>query len=333
LILGSVSRSHRARVNLALLALLASAFLTGWLAFSYATAPARWALFVHASAGVGILLLLPWKSMVARRGLHRPRPARWASVALGVLVLASIAGGLLHSSGALVGWGAYSAMELHVGAAIAAVPFAAWHVVARPVRVRPGDLSRRLVLRTGAGLALASLTYAGGELALRASGLPGARRRFTGSYEMGSFDPDAMPVSSWMFDAVPVLDAADWALGYEELARFDDRVTAMLDCTGGFCSNQEWAGVRLDRLLAGRLGGAQSISVVSSTGYARRFPVEEAPRLLLALRMGGRPLSAEHGFPARLVAADRRGFWWVKWVVAVRPEPVPYWWQPPFPLQ
>ena len=167
------------------------------------------------------------------------------------------------------------------------------------MRVRPSDLSRRLFLRTGAGLALASVSYAGGELALRAGGLAGAGRRFTGSYEVGSFDPDAMPVSSWMFDAVPALDAAGWALGYEALARFDDRVTAMLDCTGGFCSNQEWAGVRVDRLLAGRLAGAQSISVVSATGYARRFPVDEAPRLLLALRMGGRPLSAEHGFPAR----------------------------------
>jgi len=205
LILGSVSLSHRARVNLALLGLLAGAFLTGWLAFSYATAPARWALVAHASAGVGILLLLPWKSMIARRGLRRPRPARWASIALGVLVLVSIAGGLLHSSGALVAWGAYTAMELHVGAAIAAVPFAAWHVLARPVRVRPSDLSRRLFLRTGAGLALASVSYAGGELALRASSLPGAGRRFTGSYEVGSFDPDAMPVSSWMFDAVPTM--------------------------------------------------------------------------------------------------------------------------------
>jgi len=323
----------RVRVNLALLALLASAFLTGWLAFSYATAPARWSLVAHASAGVGILLLLPWKSMIARRGLRHPRPARWASVMLGVLVLVSILGGLLHSSGVLAWWGGYTAMELHVGAAIAAVPFVVWHVVARPVRLRPRDLSRRLFLRTGAGVALAAGTYAAGEVALRASSLPGARRRFTGSYEVGSLDPDAMPVSSWMFDPVPRVEAAGWPLGYDELAAYDDRVTAMLDCTGGFCSNQEWAGVRLDRLLAGRLEGAQSVLVVSATGYARRFPVEEAPRLLLALRVGGRPLSAEHGFPARLVAPDRRGFWWVKWVVEVRPEPLPYWWQPPFPLQ
>jgi DMSO/TMAO reductase YedYZ molybdopterin-dependent catalytic subunit len=54
---------------------------------------------------------------------------------------------------------------------------------------------------------------------------------------------------------------------------------------------------------------------------------------VLALRMGGAPLSADHGFPARLVAPDRRGFWWVKWVVAIEPDPLPYWWQPPFPLQ
>jgi len=340
LILVSVSRLSRDRVNLGLLALLALAFLTGWLAFAYATAPARWSLVIHASAGAGILLLLPWKSMIARRGLRRPRPARWASIALGVLVLASLAGGLLHTSGVLPWWGGYSAMELHVGAALAAIPFVVWHVLARPLRLRPRDLSRRLVLRTGAGMALAAATYGGGELALRASRLPGARRRFTGSYEVGSLDPPAMPVSSWMFDAVPALDRDSWrltaagrSLGYSDLEAFDDRVRAVLDCTGGFCSEQDWAGVRLDRLLGPALAGAQSIRVVSATGYDRRFPVEDAPRLLLALRMGGDPLSAEHGFPARLVAPDRRGFWWVKWVLAVEPEGMPYWWQPPFPLQ
>jgi hypothetical protein len=29
----------------------------------------------------------------------------------------------------------------------------------------------------------------------------------------------------------------------------------------------------------------------------------------------------------------RRGFAWVKWVVAVEMNAVPWWWQPPFPLQ
>ena len=147
-----------------------------------------------------------------------------------------------------------------------------------------------------------------------------------------------MPVSSWMFDAIPVIEPSGWSLRaggrtwtHDALSTFDDRVVATLDCTGGFYSTQEWAGVRVDRLVD--TGEAASIRVVSHTGYDRRFPAEEASRLLLALRAGGLPLDAGHGAPARLVAPDRRGFWWVKWVAAIEVEDVPYWWQSPFPTQ
>jgi DMSO/TMAO reductase YedYZ molybdopterin-dependent catalytic subunit len=331
------------RTNLALLACLAVAFATGWLAFAYATAPARWSLVVHALGGFAILALVPWKSIVTRRGLRRPRPGRWASVTLAVLVLASLLGGLLHSTGLLRWWGPYTAMELHVGAAIAAVPFAVWHVLARPARPRPADLSRRNLLRAGAVVAAAGAGYAASELAVRVTGLPGAARRFTGSYEAGSFDPDLMPVSSWMFDAVPEIDPSGWSLRvvtpggirdwtYAELERFDDRRRAVLDCTGGFWSEQDWSGALLSRLVPDA-SGAISVRVVSHTGYDRRFAVEELPKLLLALRLGDQPLSADHGAPARLVVADRRGFWWVKWVRSIEIDDLPTWWQPPFPLQ
>lgn len=331
------------RTNLALLALLGAAFATGWLAFAFGTAPARWSLVVHALGGFAILALLPWKSIVARRGLRRPRPGRWASVTLAALVVASLAGGLLHSTGLLRWWGAYTAMELHVGAAIAAVPFALWHVLARPVRPRRVDLSRRNLLRAGLVLGAAGGGYAASELAVRLTGLPGAARRFTGSYEAGSFDPDLMPVSSWLFDAIPRIEPSGWRLrvvtpdgirewGYAELLRFDDRRRAVLDCTGGFWSEQDWSGVLLSRLLPDP-AGAVSVRVVSHTGYDRRFAVRELPDLLLALRLGDRPLSPDHGSPARLVAPDRRGFWWVKWVRSIELEALPSWWQSPFPLQ
>jgi hypothetical protein len=327
-----------ARTNLALLALLAAAFLTGWLAFAFATAPARWSLAVHAVSGIAIVLLLPWKSIIARRGMGRPRPGRWASILLGVLVVVSIAAGLAHSTGVAIAIGPLTAMDFHVGAAIAAVPFAIWHVVARRIRLRPTDLSRRTFLRGTIAIAGATAAYAATEVVVRASGLPGERRRFTGSYEAGSFAPALLPVSSWMFDAIPEIDVAHWTLragakpwSYDELFAFDDRITATLDCTGGFYSTQDWAGARLDRLLG--TAGGESIRVVSSTGYDRRFPVGEASRLLLATRVGGEPLDPGHGYPARLVAADRRGFWWVKWVVAIEVDALPYWWQSPFPLQ
>jgi hypothetical protein len=333
-----VAIARGARTNLALLALLSVAFVTGWLAFAYATAPARWSLVIHAAGGFAILALLPWKSMIARRGLGRPWPGRWASVLLGVLVLVSLVAGLLHSTGVLVVIGPLTAMDFHVGAAIAAVPLAIWHVVARRVRMRPTDLSRRNVLRGGAVVAGAAAAYAASELVVRATGLPGAARRFTGSYAAGSFVPGLMPVSSWMFDSIPSVDQATWWLAagsrewsYDELFAFDDRLTATLDCTGGFFSTQEWAGARLDRLI-GKADGA-SIRVVSSTGYDRRFPIERASSLLLATRFGGQALDEGHGFPARLVVSEGRGFWWVKWVSAIEVDDKPHWWQSPFPLQ
>ena len=326
------------QTNVALLGLLAVAFLTGWLAFAFGTAPARLPLIVHATGGVAILLLLPWKSMIARRGLARPRAGRWASIGLGVLVLVSIAAGLGHSTGLVLSWGPFSSMEVHVGAALAAIPLAVWHVVARRVKAVRADLSRRTFMKGSVALGAAAVSYAASEILVTAATLPGAGRRFTGSYEAGSFQPAAMPVSSWMFDGIPVHSPDKWTLRtpvrvwtLDELAAFDDRRTATLDCTGGFYSTQEWSGVRLDRLLPNASGS--SIRVISSTGYDRRFPAGEASSLLLATRFGDTALDPGHGFPARLVAPDRRGFWWVKWVVAIELDDLPYWWQSPFPLQ
>ena len=327
-----------ARTNLGLLLLLLAAFLTGWLAFAYAAAPARWSLVVHATSGIAILLLLPWKSMIARRGMSRNRPHRWASILLGLLVITSLLAGLAHSTGLLVYAGPFSAMEVHVGAALAAVPFVVWHVAVRRIRIRGTDVSRRNFLRGAVVISTAAVAYGAGELVVRATGLPGAARRFTGSYEAGSYAPGLMPVSSWMFDSIPQVEAKDWrlrigdrALSYEELAAFDDRVVATLDCTGGFYSTQVWSGARLDRLVKDMRG--TSIRVVSHSGYDRRFPIDQAVSLLLATRFGDQPLDAGHGFPARLVAPGRRGFWWVKWVTAIEVDDLPYWWQSPFPTQ
>jgi DMSO/TMAO reductase YedYZ molybdopterin-dependent catalytic subunit len=113
----------------------------------------------------------------------------------------------------------------------------------------------------------------------------------------------------------------------------EDTVRAVLDCTGGWYSEQEWRGTRLDALLGPVPAAARSVEVVSVTGYRRRFPIASARRLLLATSVAGEPLSAGHGAPLRLVAPGRRGFWWVKWVAEVRVLDDPAWWQPPFPPQ
>ena len=329
--------------NLALFVLLGLAFTTGWVAFFYGTAPSRASLILHAASGYAIIALTPWKAVIAARGVQRRRPGWWASLVFTGLVIASIAAGILHSTGLLTGVGAISAMEVHVGAALAAIPFVAWHVIARRIPVRAVDLSRRSLLRAGSLLAGAGLAYGAGEVALRLLRLPGSLRRFTGSYEVGSLQAAQLPVTQWMFDAVPTVDPATWRLTvqvgatirrwtYEELLAFDDRVRATLDCTGGFYSTQDWSGVWLSRLLPAITAQA-SLHVRSLTGYDRRFAITDAGRLLVATRLGGMPLDPGHGFPVRLVAPDLRGYWWVKWVTTITIDELPSWWQLPFPIQ
>ena len=329
--------------NHALFVLLGLAFTTGWVAFFYGTAPSRASLILHAVSGYAIIALTPWKAVIAARGIRRRRPGWWASLVFTGLVTASVGAGILHSTGLLVGVGAVSAMEVHVGAALAAVPFVVWHVIARRIPVRAVDLSRRSLLRAGALLTGAGLAYAAGEGAVRLLSLPGSLRRFTGSYEYGSLQPAQLPVTQWLSDTVPAIDPESWRLTvkagearrdwtYAELLAFDDRVRATLDCTGGFYSTQDWSGVWLSRLLPPG-NNYRSLHVRSFTGYDRRFALADAGRLLIATRLGGMPLDPGHGFPVRVVAPDRRGYWWVKWVTAITIDDMPAWWQLPFPLQ
>src|SRR5260370_8042829 len=126
--------------NLSLFFLLAVAFGSGWVALELTGKQPRAVLLLHAAAGVAIVLLVPWKSLVARRGLHRRRPVWWASVVLAAGIAISIAFGFLHSAGHPdVGY--LPAMAFPVGAAFSLIPFLLWHVVARPTKLRPTDLS------------------------------------------------------------------------------------------------------------------------------------------------------------------------------------------------
>jgi DMSO/TMAO reductase YedYZ molybdopterin-dependent catalytic subunit len=323
-------------VNLGLLALLGLALGTGALAFGVGVPAGRAVVIAHGLAGLGLVVLAPWKTAIARRGLRRRRTGRAVSIALSALVVAAVATGLAHAAGLRVLPAGLTSMQLHVGAALVAVVPAVWHVVARPTPVRRTDLSRRTLLRTARTLGIAGAGWAAWEV------VAGADRRFTGSHEVGTDRPERMPVTQWLADTVPVIDADAWRLtvtdaaGTRTLALGDlglgDEVRATVDCTGGWQATQDWSGIAVRRLVTDP-GDARSLVVLSATGYARRLPLRDLDTLLLATTAAGAPLSPGHGAPARLVAPGRRGFWWVKWVTEIRTDPAPWWWQPPFPLQ
>jgi DMSO/TMAO reductase YedYZ molybdopterin-dependent catalytic subunit len=347
----ALTRAGR-RTNVAIFAVLVTALASGVLAFAVGDElAARIVVAAHGILGLCLVVLTPWKVVIARRGLRRAghRPGRGTSIALAVIVLIVVGTGVVHALGFTGPVLGVTSMQVHVGAAIAATALAGAHVWRRRQRPRPADLSRRTVVRTGAVVGGGVLLWSAVEVTAAVAGLPGADRRSTGSHERGTDEPQRMPVTQWLSDSVPALDPATFrlrvvvydrsvALDIDDLDHLDGRATvrAVLDCTGGWYATQNWSGIRLDHMLeraAGALSRGRSVDVVSVTGYRRRLPLSDAQHLLLATQVAGRPLSAGHGAPVRLVAPGRRGFWWVKWVTRIEVVDAAWWLQPPFPGQ
>jgi DMSO/TMAO reductase YedYZ molybdopterin-dependent catalytic subunit len=249
-----------------------------------------------------------------------------------VFVLVTVGSGLLHSTGQVEFVGPLTLMQIHVGAAVGALLCVVAHFVGHAVRPRRTDADRRALLRLGvlgAGAAVATAAWD----TWAATG-----RRFTGSVPKPQLE-----VTSWFDDGVQRIDPAAWRLRVGP-ATFDlagvralphEHFTAILGCTSGWYSRQDWDGVRLSALLAAAqvpMTGKRSVEVRSATGYARWFGADTLDDVWLVTAVGGSPLSYGHGFPARIVAPGRRGFWWVKWVASIEPSPRPPWAQSFFPL-
>jgi DMSO/TMAO reductase YedYZ molybdopterin-dependent catalytic subunit len=277
-----------------------------------------------------------------------------------VLLGLTLASGLLWTFVGPLYLGGFSLVSLHIYIAIPLILLMAWHAWHMRFiwRVRHA-VGRRLFLGMIGGAATGAFAWwtlnrvKGSELApgglpeTEPPILPGTTRRFTGSYEVGSLG-GGFPTVSWIADRPPMIDPAEWQLQmvgavrqpqlftYEQLREMaTDEITTTLDCTGGWFTEQVWNGVPVKRLLAaaGLLETAASVTFQSQTGYKRRFGLAEAATFLLALDVGGQPLSQGHGFPLRLVAVNRRGVEWVMWVTAVEANTTGPWWQLTMPIQ
>ncbi len=323
----------RRLTNDLLLALVLAQVLGGVLGWALAVEVARPLYDVHRALGVALLLLLGWKQSIALASLKRrlrrkggwDRSILWGSVG-GVGLLLTLVLGLAWTVNLISFdwlWG-YSPLNVHVFIGIGLVPFIAWHLVARrrqnavsaPVR------SRRTLLRV-AGLTLGTLL--GWQVIQR---LAPPVRLPTGSKQTASFSGNAFPAEIWLFDGVPLLDAAtyqlsvfgrDFSLDQLSALHTQQEVQAVLDCTSGWWSEQVWSGPRVMDVLrsAGLAADVARVAFESTTGHRIVFAVGDLEGAILATHLGGELLSPGHGFPLRLVVPGWRGYHWVKWLARI----------------
>jgi DMSO/TMAO reductase YedYZ molybdopterin-dependent catalytic subunit len=294
-----------------------------------------WVFAAHdvLAGAIALLLVVKLRRVWSRVVKAARRDKRTVVGVLGAgVVAAALGSGSLWADGVTPDLAGYSLLSVHDALGAVLVVVVAVHMVLRAKPLRGRDLAHRRQFLVLGGMAAASLAAWRVQRPLEALfGVPGDERRFTGSYEAGSFTGNAFPTTSWVADRPRPVDVESYRLRVGGLAARElalalgdllagDELVATLDCTGGFYSTQRWRGVRLGRILdlAGVGQTARHVSVASITGYRWSFAIDDARQLLLATLVGDQPLSHEHGAPVRLVVPGGRGFQWVKWVEQIK---------------
>lgn len=336
-----------ATLDRVLAVLIGAQVLTGLLTLRAGSPPTAALFVLHGLLGGALAAAALVK---LRRSLPGAIAAgRWLAIAvagtLAIAVAVALAGGFWWvASGMIVTLGPWTILTIHVLAGLALVPIAVahllprrWRVLRLPRRRAPLGIEQsgpgRQVVSRRAALSLGAMAAAG-IIAWMASNaldaMAGGLRRFTGSrwLPVGGVPP----ATTFFGEGAEAIDASGWRLAVRgrvaqplelslaDLASLGEvEREAVLDCTSGWALRTAWRGVPLGAVLeaAGLRAGASRVVVRSVTGWYAELPIAEARGALLATGVAGRPLPHGNGAPCRLVAPDRRGLEWVKWVSQV----------------
>lgn len=198
--------------NTLLLLLIFAELATGF--FGLLSGSTDRAIFIqlHRVAGYTILAVLVWKGANILSSL-RWRRARAPRVASIFLLAGLITALLLGFTWAFVGpfsWLLFSGLSWHIYVGGSLVPILVWHSLYH-TRGFPTVYwaDRRLFLRLAGFAGLGAAVWQMGEWGGRLGGLNGATRRFTGSYETGSFSGNAFPAPHGLTIVPPPSTRAD----------------------------------------------------------------------------------------------------------------------------
>jgi DMSO/TMAO reductase YedYZ molybdopterin-dependent catalytic subunit len=112
-------------------------------------------------------------------------------------------------------------------------------------------------------------------------------------------------------------------ISYDEILdkyrHYTKKVT--LYCVEGWEVTILWEGLLISDIVedAGVLPGANTVIFYASDGYSTSLPLDyvREQNIIMAYQMNGVTLPPERGFPFQLVAEDRWGYKWIKWITRI----------------
>lgn len=122
---------------------------------------------------------------------------------------------------------------------------------------------------------------------------------------------------------------------YEQIVTRETTYTKVvqLDCVEGWSVKILWEGVLLSELIDRAQPSTDATTVIfhAADGYTTSLPLAyiRDAKILLAYKMNGITIPKERGYPFMVVAQDRWGYKWAKWVTRIEvsndPNYLGYW--------
>ena len=116
---------------------------------------------------------------------------------------------------------------------------------------------------------------------------------------------------------------------YEEITTLPQTSKVVdLNCVEGWSFTAKWTGVKIAELFeeAGAMENASTVIFYSADGYSTSLEKDYLleNEIILAYKLNDVTLPPERGFPLQLVAEDKYGYKWAKWITRIELSDSPY---------
>jgi DMSO/TMAO reductase YedYZ molybdopterin-dependent catalytic subunit len=136
-------------------------------------------------------------------------------------------------------------------------------------------------------------------------------------------DEDTYELSIYGMVDEPVNLSYEQLLAYPSESRF-----VRMDCVEGWGFDAKWTGVTLNTLFndTGLNSSSNNVIFYCADGYSTSLELDYLVEndIMLAYRLNDVTLPPDKGFPLQLVAEDKYGYKWAKWITAIEVTDKPY---------